>query len=305
MCHNSQKDGTKDMHKTTIGIILAGIAGLSWGSMAVAAQYLLDHFSFTPTDLVCGRLFGAGLIILLFELLRGVNVFNVGGVRNWIDLAIYGLALLSTQYSFFEAIKYTNAGTAAVVVAVAPALILFYMRVVEHYAMSVSEVASVVLCFLGVALLGTKGEIETLDFSLIGLVWALTSAATGVFGTLFCRHLLNRVGVLKSVGWASVISGAVMCMIYSPWSAVVVWEPISIACYFYVVVIGTVVAFCCYLGSMRYITANVASILSCLEPISGLFLSVAILGVTYGVAESVGAAMILGAVTWLSIAKRN
>ncbi len=293
------------MHKTTIGIILAGIAGLSWGSMAVAAQYLLDHFSFTPTDLVCGRLFGAGLIILLFELLRGVNVFNVGGVRNWIDLAIYGLALLSTQYSFFEAIKYTNAGTAAVVVAVAPALILFYMRVVEHYAMSVSEVASVVLCFLGVALLGTKGEIETLDFSLIGLVWALTSAATGVFGTLFCRHLLNRVGVLKSVGWASVISGAVMCMIYSPWSAVVVWEPISIACYFYVVVIGTVVAFCCYLGSMRYITANVASILSCLEPISGLFLSVAILGVTYGVAESVGAAMILGAVTWLSIAKRN
>lgn len=293
------------MHKTTIGIILAGIAGLSWGSMAVAAQYLLDHFSFTPTDLVCGRLFGAGLIILAFELLRGVNVFNVGGARNWIDLAIYGLALLSTQYSFFEAIKYTNAGTAAVVVAVAPALILFYMRVFEHYAMSVSEVASVVLCFLGVALLGTKGEIETLDFSLIGLVWALTSAATGVFGTLFCRHLLNRVGVLKSVGWASVISGAVMCTIYSPWSAVVVWEPISIACYFYVVVIGTVVAFCCYLGSMRYITANVASILSCLEPISGLFLSVAILGVTYGLAESVGAAMILGAVTWLSIAKRR
>ncbi len=293
------------MNKTTIGIVLAGIAGLSWGSMAVAAQYLFEHYSFLPVDLICGRLFGAGLIILIFELLRGHNIFNVGATRNWIDLAIYGIALLSTQYTFFEAIKHTNAGTAAVVVAVGPALILFYMYVFEHYAMSVSEVASVVLCFFGVVLLGTKGEFETLDFSLVGLAWALASAGSGVFATLYCRHLVTKVGVLKSVGWGSVISGAATCLIYAPWSAVVIWEPLSIACYLYVVVVGTVVAFCCFLGSMRYVTANVASLLGCLEPLSGLFLSVAILGVTYGLAESIGAAMILSAVAWLSIAKRK
>ena len=291
------------MRKTTIGITLAGIAGLSWGSMAVAAQYLFEHFEFAPTDLVCGRLFGAGLIILIFELLRGVNVFRVGGLRNWIDLAIYGVALLLTQYAFFQAIRYTNAGTAAVVVAAGPALVLFYMRVFEHYAMNTCEVASVILCFIGVALLGTKGEINTMDFSLIGLAWAIGSNMAGVFGTLFCRHLLNRVGVLKSVGWASVLSGAVMCALYSPWSATVVWTPLSISCYMYVVIVGTVVAFCCFLESMKYVTANIASLLGCLEPLSGLVLSVLILGVSYGTAESIGIVLILGAVVWLSWAK--
>lgn len=291
------------MRKTTIGITLAGIAGLSWGSMAVAAQYLFEHFSFASTDLVCGRLLGAGLLILVFEILRGVNVLDVGGMRNWRDLAIYGAGLLFSQYSFFEAIKYTNAGTAAVVVAVGPALVLFYMRIFERYAMNLSEISSVILCFIGVALLGTKGSLDTLDLSFLGLCWALASAASGVFGTLFCRHLLMRVGVLKSVGWAGVLAGSVMCVLYSPWSSTVVWEPVSIGCYLYVVIVGTVVAFCCYLGSMRYVTANVASLLGCLEPLSGLVLSVVILGVSYGLAEGIGALLILAGVVWLSWAK--
>ena len=61
--------------------------------------------------------------------------------------------------------------------------------------------------------------------------------------------------------------------------------------------------FCCFLESMKYVTANIASLLGCLEPLSGLVLSVLILGVSYGTAESIGIVLILGAVVWLSWAK--
>jgi len=291
------------MQKSTIGIVYAGIAGLSWGSMAVAAQYLFENFSFTSSDLVCARLFGAGLVILLLELCRGVNIFRVGGGRNWCDLVIYGFALLFVQYSFFEAIRYTNAGTAAVVVAVGPALVLLYMRVVENYAMSFCELGCVVLCFVGVSLLGTKGDLDSLKLSLVGLAWALASTASGSFATLFCRHLIVRVGVLKSVGWATTISGACMCALYEPWSSNVLWTPMSSVCYVYVFLVGTVVAFCCFLQSLKFITANVASLVGCLEPLSGLVLSVALLGVAYGFSEIVGASLILAGVIWLSWSK--
>lgn len=49
------------------GILLASAAGVFWGAMGIAAQYLMQHCGFDVYDLVSLRLAGAGVMLLLFE----------------------------------------------------------------------------------------------------------------------------------------------------------------------------------------------------------------------------------------------
>ena len=53
-----------------IGVVLAATAGVFWGSMGIAAEYLMRAFNFAALDLVSLRLLGAGVLLLSFEALR-------------------------------------------------------------------------------------------------------------------------------------------------------------------------------------------------------------------------------------------
>ena len=53
--------------KTLKGVALASTAGICWGSMGVAAQYLMAQCQFTVLDLTSIRLLGAGLLLILLD----------------------------------------------------------------------------------------------------------------------------------------------------------------------------------------------------------------------------------------------
>lgn len=285
----------------TLGVTLAAIAGLSWGSMAVAAQYLFENFSFVSSDLVCGRLLGAGILLLAFVTLTQGSPWK-GFTRKIIrDLFIYGVVLAAIQYTFFEAIRYTNAGVASMILAVGPAIILLYMHFFERKPLTVTEVSCVIIAFIGVVLLGSRGSIDVADFSVAGVLWAMASTVCGVIGTLYARHITEQIGPLSTVGWATFFAGTVMCLVYEPWGDAVLWTFESGFWYAYVIVVGTVVAFCCYLQSMRHVDASVTALVGGTEPLSGFILSAVILGVSFTNAEVIGAVLIMSAILWLSL----
>lgn len=64
----------------------------------------------------------------------------------------------------------------------------------------------------------------------------------------------------------------------------------------FVVIFGTMFAYLFYLQSLRFIQPTTASVLGSFEPLSATFLSIVFLGVSFGLPESLGAALILGTV---------
>ena len=54
--------------KTLKGLALASTAGICWGSMGVAAQYLMAECRFTVLDLTSIRLLGAGILLVLLDI---------------------------------------------------------------------------------------------------------------------------------------------------------------------------------------------------------------------------------------------
>ncbi|MBE6084445.1 MAG: DMT family transporter [Selenomonas ruminantium] len=70
--------------------------------------------------------------------------------------------------------------------------------------------------------------------------------------------------------------------------------------YAYIIVFGTVVAFGCYLGSIKYIQPAEAGMLGSLEPLAAIIFSMMFLEASFGLMDVLGTALILGTVFLLA-----
>lgn len=291
--------------KALKGIGLASLAGVCWGSMGVAAQYLMANCQFSVIDLTSIRLLGAGILLVLLDLiLHGTqNAKRVFETVNLKDIVIYGLIVLGSQSTFFLSIFHANAALATILVLTSPLFVIAYMAVAKHRPIKFVEILCLFLAMVGVFLLITKGSLDAVNFSILGTFWGLVSAVFGALGTIQPSNVVRRLSVFPVIGWAMTFSGMAVCLYNNPFETNVLWNSMSILCYLHVVVFGTIVSFCCFLKSMQFIAPPIASMLTCFEPLSAVILSVLLLGTTFSGIEAIGAVCILSTAILLARSK--
>ena len=204
--------------KTLKGVALASIAGICWGSMGVAAQYLMAECRFTVLDLTSIRLLGAGILLVLLDIFwnRTKHVKAVFQKENLTDILIYGIALLCSQSTFFLSIASSNAATATIMVLTSPLFIIAYLAVAHHRRIKIIEMICLVLAMIGVLLIITKGHLDAMEFSVAGVAWGLTSAMMGAVGTIQPGRVVRKLTVFPVIGWAMTFSGAAACLYNNP-----------------------------------------------------------------------------------------
>lgn len=291
--------------KTIKGIALASTAGICWGSMGVAAQYLMAECRFTVLDLTSIRLLGAGILLVLLDIFwnQTKHIKAVFEKENLKDIVIYGFALLCSQSTFFLSISSSNAATATIMVLTSPLFIIAYLAIAHHRRIKLLEMICLLLAMIGVLLIITKGNWNTMDLSIAGVGWGLASAMLGAVGTIQPGRVVRKLTVFPVIGWAMTFSGAAACLYNNPLETDVLWNTMGIVCYLHIVLCGTIVSFCCFLKSMEFIAPPIASMLTCFEPLSAVVLSVVLLGATFGVTEGIGAVCILMTVFLLARAR--
>ena len=287
----------------TRGIVLASGAGLCWGCMSVAAQYLFTDLGFSPEDLVSLRLLASGALLIAIDFLLNPRnvVAPVFRRENLPAVLLYGAGVLSGQYTFFLSIAHTNAGTAAILIGTQPLMILLWLAFHDGRHITPREGFCLLLALFGVGCLVTKGDLSSLDFSAAGVVFGLLSAASGAFSTIQPRNVLRRIGAGLTAGWGLFAGGCIMTVFNPPWAARVAWTWETVAACFVVILIGTVVAFWCYLASTKYVSPAVTGLLVSFEPLSAVVLSALLLGVRFGAWELAGAGAILANLVLLSL----
>ena len=72
----------------------------------------------------------------------------------------------------------------------------------------------------------------------------------------------------------------------------------------YIVLMGTIVAFWCYLKSLSLISPVAVGLIVCLEPTSAFFFSILLLGEKLGLVQCIGVAMVLANVVILTLCRR-
>lgn len=293
--------------RPVFGFLLAFLAGFGWGSMGVAAQVMMTDGGFTAGDLVSLRVFGAGAVLAAFSALTARHAVRrlFTDRKVFVDVFIYGLGVLATQLTFFLAIRDAGAATAALMVLTGPLFIIGWLALRHGVPVSKLELLAFACAAVGVSLIVTKGDLSIINFSFSGVLWGLASSACGAFCTLQPRRAIATLGVGTVVGWGMLLSGLVALIVHPPFSMSGTWSVMTVLGYAYIVLIGTALAFFCYLKSLDYVPPSVTAILGAFEPLTAVVMSVTLLGTAFTMPEAIGIVFIFATVFILAMREKR
>ena len=277
------------------GVVLSLCAGICWGGMGVCSQVIFaEPDGMAPIDLVTLRLIFAGIFLLITAGPLAIGVMLNG--RNAFDMLLAGLFVFLGQFCFMQALLYVNAGTAAIVLMTVPFWVAFWQAIAQKRVPRKAEIFCFVLAMSGVVLIVTHGDFSSLNFDARGVAWGLGSAFATTGYTIQPRALLMRAPAVAVMGWAMFFGGVIASLFSPPWAISYDWSMKTTLLVLFVVSVGTVVAFWCYLLAVRLISPVIVGLLICSEPLSAYILSVAFLQMRISEAEIFGAGFVLAAV---------
>ena len=285
------------------GIVLTLVGGIFWGVGGSCGQYLFENKEVNSGLLVPIRLFAAGLLILVLQLIRKEKIFDIWKEKRdateTLLFALFGMMLC--QYSYFTTIQYSNAGTATVLQYTGPAMILVYLCVKAKRWPKAYEIAALIFSCGGVFVLATHGDLSSLALPPEALFWGIVAAVTLVVYNLQPIRIIAKFSTLTVMGWGMTIGGIVLTAIMRPWKVSAVWDGETAAALSFIVLFGTIAAFYCYLTGVRLVGAANASLLACIEPIAATIVAAAWLKVRFTPIDLVGFALTITAVVIISV----
>lgn len=291
------------MRSANPGFLLAITAALFWGISGVCAQFVFQEKKITIDWLVAVRLLGAGAALLLYSASRpGSTIWHIW--RTWrsaLDLLVFALfGMLAVQYTYFAAIRHSNAATGTVLQYLGPVFIALYFSVIHKRLPSRREGMAIFFACLGTLLLVTHGDLTSMKISALALFWGVGSAIALAFYTIYPVRLLRENDAANVVGWSMVLGGMVLGSLNKPWHVPGIWDVQTVSATGFIVVFGTLLSFYAYLAAVKRIGPQKTSLLACVEPLAATVVGVLWLNIPFALADWIGSLCILATIFILS-----
>ncbi|MBD7944075.1 DMT family transporter [Psychrobacillus sp. FSL K6-2684] len=288
------------------GIFLIILGSILWGATGPMMEWVLHNSEVTVSFFLTVRLIVAGMSILIFLMLQRKKVFAIWKEPVWLkQLFIFAiLGMLGIQYTFIAAIEASNASIATLLQFLGPIYIIMYVSWKGKVFPPKYQVIGIIGTLVGLFLLLTNAQIGGLLISNKALFWGLLLGIAFSIYTVYPARLMKEWGVLVVVGWGMLIGGIVLSTVSQIWNTSQWNELLEYPIIIFVVLIifmGTI-AFVMFLSSMKYITAVETSILSSIEPLTAMIISVFWFNQILGGWQYTGVVVMLLFVTWLSVA---
>ncbi|MFR3729496.1 DMT family transporter [Lacrimispora sp.] len=299
---------TNTAHSQKKGCIMTLSGGILWGLSGTCGQYLMQAKGLTADWLIPIRLVLAGILLLgVCAWKDGKRVFQIIRERkDLVDIIIFGIFGMSMcQYTYFAAISYSNAGTATVLEYIGPVLVMLYVSFRTGKAPEKVELFAVILAVLGTVLLATHGNLKSLVISHQALFWGLVSAVTLAIYTVQPGRLLNKYGSMLVTGWGMMIGGILLCLFFRPWTMNVSVDGTIIGGMAFIILVGTIIAFVCYMEGVKRVGPKKGSLFAAVEPVSATVFSVLLLHVSFGLMDLLGFVCIVSTIFLLTKDKQR
>lgn len=288
------------------GILFIITGAMLWGATGPLMEWLLNHTALTVSFMLTVRLSVAGIFLLIYLLVTGKDIFSIWQQKFWSrQLITFGIVgMLGVQYAFVGAINESNAVLATLLQFLAPIFVVAYVSLSLKKWPPKYQVLGIIGTLIGLFLLLTNASFESLLVSNKALLWGVAVGLTFAFYTLYPARLMKEWNVLLVVGWGMLIGGVTLGIVSRVWQSNqwTVFTDFKITGLMLALIVTGTVAFILFLSSMKYITAVETSILSSIEPLTAMVISVIVFGTSLGLWQLVGVFVMLVCVTWLSIA---
>ena len=302
--HKNDKNKINTKKGTIIGTFLTIAGGILWGISGVCGQFLFQSKDVTASCLVPLRLVTAGFLLLCYYLIRDKGkAFDIWKTkRNRIDIIIYGLAgMMLCQYSYFQTIEWSNAGTATVIQYLGPALIVVWVCLQTKRLPEKKEVLGVILAVTGIFLIATHGNPTTLALSQKALIMGLISAVSVVIYTVKPARMQAEFDTPLILAWGMLIGGTALTIAFRPWNNKVIFDGETFTALTFIILFGTMAGFSMYMTGVKMIGSVKASLYSCVEPVASMVLTAVWMKVSFTTPDLIGTAFVIATIIILAL----
>ena len=281
----------KNLQNRSRTMLLASV--FIFGTIGILRRYI--PLSSSLIALVRGVIGSFFLISLICFSKKKVNASAVR--KNLLLLIFSGAAIGFNWILLFEAYNYTSVATATLCYYLAPILVIFASPLVLKESMTKRKLLCAVTALLGMVLV--SGILDA-DFSGIaemqGILFGLGAAALYASVILMNKKMVGIAAYDKTILQLSMASIALLpyVLLTEDWPAVS-FSPLSVTLLLIAGIVHTGIAYWLYFGSMEHLPSHTVALLSYLDPILAIVLSMVFLREPMSIAAAVGAVMILGA----------
>ena len=283
------------MNKQKIARLMLIVSMAIFGTLGLFVRYI----QVSSGELALYRAVMAAFLIGMYLLITG-NKIPFRNIKKEVPLLLAsGIAMGINWILLFEAYKYTTVSVATLSYYFAPVIVTLVCPLLFKEKMTVKQVICFVMSTLGIVMITGIGDISSSGTNIIGILFGLGAAmfyATVILINKFIKEVegLHRTflqfiaAIIILIPYVAATSGMNLQLLDGiGWGALLI-----------VGIVHTGITYCLYFSSLKELPGQKVAILSYIDPLVAIIISVTLLGEKMTVMQAIGGALILGFTLW-------
>ena len=302
MKHNSNKTTNKARVQLVLSMSI-------FGTLAIFVR----NISVSSGELALYRAVLAALLIgsyLLFTSKKGNTsigqntpnanlLFGICTKKELLLLLFSGMAMGFNWILLFEAYKYTSVSAATLSYYFAPIIVTVVCPFLFHEKLTKKQIFCFVMSTLGVFLITGIPDFQNMGRDTIGILFGLSAAVFYATVILLNKFIKNVAGIHRT--FLQFLAAIVTLIPYVTCTGGFHLNTLDSKGWINLLIVGLIhtgITYCLYFSSLKELPGQEAAILSYVDPLMAVVISVAVLGETISLPQITGGILILGFAIW-------
>lgn len=248
----------------------------------------------------------ASLVMCIMLLIRKISLRIT--LKEFFLLAILGTVFASSSQFLFLGYNYLTVGIASTILFTYPAFVALIMFLLFKERIRFVTLASIVLAFIGVALL-YLGDGQTGPVSLLGVIIILLSSLSyGVYMIIVNKSRVKTMNGTKLTFYAMMFSSFIFtakALIANNGHLASFPDFSSVVCLLSLALVPTIISGITMVKSVHYVGSTITAVLGAMEPLTAVLVGIIAFSEKFTTSLAVGMTLIIGAVTIIVLADRK
>ena len=221
-------------------------------------------------------------------------------------LLMSGMAMGFNWILLFQAYKFTTVSVATLSYYFAPVIVTILCPIIFREKLTKKQIICFIMSTLGLVLITGIGDLSGASSHLTGILFGLGAASLYATVILLNKFIKNVEGIHRTfLQFLAAIMVLVPYVMLTPRSGLTALDGMGWVCLLIVGFVHTGVTYCLYFTSLKDIPGQKAAILSYIDPLIAVVISVTILGESMSFVQVIGGVLILGFTLWNELSPKE
>ena len=283
------------MKKSNSSRIMLAVSMAIFGTLAPFVR----NVAVSSGELALYRAIMAAIILGLFLLITRQKIPFRTIKKELVLLLFSGVAMGFNWILLFEAYKYTTVSAATLSYYFAPVIVTLVCPLLFKEKMRAKQWICFVMSTVGLVLITGIGDSQSGTDNLKGILFGIGAAFFYATVILLNKFIKNVAGIHRT--FLQFIAAIIVLVPYVAFSGGVtlgVLDSKGWVCLLIVGILHTGITYCLYFSSLKELPGQKAAILSYIDPLVAVLISVTVLGESMSLLQIIGGALILGFTLW-------